>query len=457
MKTPLLDQVRSLLASAALALSDPRPRRKLVDLGLGLLCAPTPKTITSALEWLDQRQEDWSADYRLFSQTQWEVQNAFGTVFTQALAHPACGAQRVYFGQDDSLLRKTSKKTPGVSYARDPLSPPFQVNLVLGQRFVQTSLLLQPGGSDHPWRALPVCFTHAPTPKIPKNADPHDQAALKEVRKKHRLSIVAVEQLRLCRQHLDRQPLGFQRILMDVVDGGYTNRTFFAGLPQRTEAVGRIRKDAKFRAYLPPEQRRGARKYGADLPTPLEYLKDPNLPWHSCQLFVAGKIRTLEFKEINPICWPKVTGTRRLRLILIKAPGYRLRQGSKLLYRQPAFLITTDLTTPAQELIAGYLARWEVEVNFRDEKTLLGVGQAQVRNPQSVSRTPAFLVACYAMLLWSSIRVFGDRRTDAFESLPRWRTVEPARPSTRDLLRLLQQQAASCPPTQPLLMHQMRN
>ena len=130
-----------------------------------------------------------------------------------------------------------------------------------------------------------------------------------------------------------------------------------------------------------------------------------------------------------------------MRLIVIKAPGYRLRQGSKLLYREPAFLITTDLTTAAAELIAAYLARWEVEVNFRDEKTLLGVGQAQVRHAQSVARAPTFLVAAYAMLLWSNIRLLSDRRTEDFERLPAWRNTEPARPSTRDLIRLLQRQA----------------
>src|SRR5437868_1047455 len=213
MKNALLHQLLNLLTASALALSDPRPRRKLVDLGLGLLCGPKPKTITSALEWLDQRQEDWSADYRLFSQAQWDLQAAFIPVFVQALASPACGTQRVYVGQDDTLLRKTSKKTPGVTYARDPLSPPFQVNLVLGQRFVQTSLLLQPGGPDHPWRALPVCFTHAPTPKIPKQASPEEQAALKEARKKHRLSLVAIEQLQFCRRQLDLQPGGTERWL----------------------------------------------------------------------------------------------------------------------------------------------------------------------------------------------------------------------------------------------------
>jgi hypothetical protein len=450
MSTSLLDQVRCLLAAAALSLEDPRPRRRFADLGLALLCAAKPKTITSALEWLGHQQQDWSADYRLFSQAQWPGQAVFAPVLTQALAHRACAAPRVYFGQDDSLLRKTGKKTFGVSYARDPLSPPFQVNLVLGQRFVQTSLLLQPGGPEHPWRALPVCFTHAPTPKIPKKAGPAEQANLKELRKKHRLSVVALEQLRLCRQQLDLQPAGAQRILVDVVDGSYSNRTFLSGLPERTEAVGRIRKDAKFRAYLPPSERRGARKYGADLPTPLQFLQDSTLAWQSGPVFVASQIRTLHFKEVSQVCWPKVTQTRPMRVILIKAPGYRLRKGSKLLYREPAFLITTDLTTPAQELIAAYLARWEVEVNFRDEKTLLGVGQAQVRNAQSVSRTPAFLVACYSMLLWSSICIYGDRRTEDFPRLPRWRCDKPARPSTRDLIHLLQQQAA-------LLMNATRN
>ena len=77
-------------------------------------------------------------------------------------------------------------------------------------------------------------------------------------------------------------------------------------------------------------------------------------------------------------------------------------------------------------LEAAYLARWEVEVHFRDEKILLGVVQAQVRNAQAMARAPAFLVAAYAMLLWSNFRVFGDRRTDAFERLPAY--PEPAAP-----------------------------
>jgi hypothetical protein len=41
-------------------------------LGLALWCGAEPKTVTSALAWLQQDQQDWSDDYRLFSQTQWD-------------------------------------------------------------------------------------------------------------------------------------------------------------------------------------------------------------------------------------------------------------------------------------------------------------------------------------------------------------------------------------------------
>ena len=151
---PFLDQVLHQLHLASLGLPNPLTHPTFIDLGLGLLCGQNPKTITSGLQWLERDQQDWSAHYRLFSQAQWQVEDLFGSLFEQALASPSlAAAPRVYTGTDDTLLRKTGKKTPGTTYARDPLSPPFQVNLVLGQRFVQTSLLLQPAGAEHPWRA----------------------------------------------------------------------------------------------------------------------------------------------------------------------------------------------------------------------------------------------------------------------------------------------------------------
>jgi hypothetical protein len=51
------------------------------------------------------------------------------------------------------------------------------------------------------------------------------------------------------------------------------------------------------------------------------------------------------------------------------------------------------------------------------------------------------LVAAYAARLLASIQVFGDRRTDAFAPLPKWRRDRPLRPSTGDLIGLLRTEA----------------
>ena len=79
-------------------------------------------------------------------------------------------------------------------------------------------------------------------------------------------------------------------------------------------------------------------------------------------------------------------------------------------------------------------------MGFRDQKNWLGIGKAQVRNRASVRKTPAFMSACYSMLLMSSMRAFDDKRTAAFDMLPKWRTVAPQRPSIRDLTRLLRKE-----------------
>ena len=72
--------------------------------------------------------------------------------------------------------------------------------------------------------------------------------------------MVAVEHLTHCRKELDALPGGGESLIIDAVDGGYSNRTYLGSLPQRCEAVARFRKDAKLRAYLPSEERKGARQ-----------------------------------------------------------------------------------------------------------------------------------------------------------------------------------------------------
>jgi len=126
-----------------------------------------------------------------------------------------------------------------------------------------------------------------------------------------------------------------------------------------------------------------------------------------------------------------------MRLIVIAPTPYRLRLKGKLYYRDPAYLLTTDLVTDAKLLIQKYFDRWQIEVNFREEKDTLGLGQAQVWSMKSVGRQPAFVVASYGALLLASVVLYQDKRVDEFIELPKWRKKGSRRPSCLDLITQL--------------------
>lgn len=93
---------------------------------------------------------------------------------------------------------------------------------------------------------------------------------------------------------------------------------------------------------------------------------------------------------------------------------------------------------PLDKLLQAYLWRWEIELNFRDEKTVFGVGEAQVRPPSSVQNVPALLVASYAYLLLAA-SAFAIH-PDSLPS-PKWYPRKPSgRCSTQQLLALFRSQ-----------------
>jgi hypothetical protein len=212
-------------------------------------------------------------------------------------------------------------------------------------------------------------------------------------------------------------------------------------LPPRTTFIGRIRKDAKL--HLPLPERDGAtgrpRRYGPQAPTPEQILKDDSIPVLKISCFAAGALREIPVKIYGPVYWRKAGADLPLLLVVVKPLGYRLRIGSKLLYRQPAYLICTDPNLDLPLLVQSYIQRWEIECNHRDEKSLLGVAQGQVRSPQAVSRLPQLQVAAYSLLLLASLLSSGFQRTTDYLPLPKWRR-QATRPSLLDLLNLLRNQ-----------------
>ncbi len=163
----------------------------------------------------------------------------------------------------------------------------------------------------------------------------------------------------------------------------------------------------------------GSRRfYAPDKFTPLQVRQDEAHPNKTTKIFYGGKRRKVRYKEVAGVYWQRGAKQRPLRLILVAATPYRKSQSKRLYYREPAYLLTTDLHSSLKQLLQIYFDRWQIEVNHREEKDTLGVGQAQLWNATSVPKQPVLAVAAYSALLLASLIAFGAERGAAYASLP---------------------------------------
>jgi hypothetical protein len=398
------------------------------------------RTVSGMLCASSQQFTDWSAAYRLFERQRFNADALFAPVRREIVGRLEPKEPLVVM-MDDTLIRKRGRKVYGTGWRRDPLGPPFCSNFVWGQRFLQVSAALPDRAVAGRARGVPIDLTHAPSPRKPgKRASAQAWAEYRAQQQSMKVSSVGATRLAELRVRMDVDHHEQSRRLIVSVDGGFTNRTVFRNLPHDTVAIGRIRKDA--RLFLPPDAQarpgRGRRRwYGEPLPTPEQIRQDEATPWTTVQAFAAGTTHSFEVKTVAPVRWLG-TGMQDVRLVVVRPLAYRPRKGSRLLYRDPVYLLCTDPELPLDRLLQSYLWRWEVELNFRDEKTVLGVGEAQVRTPTAVETVPALIVAAYAFLLLAGTEV---REKALALPPPKWRTADPpVRDSTARLLGMFRSQ-----------------
>jgi hypothetical protein len=417
-----------------------RSAQRAVRQALGSLVCLGRRTLSRVIWTNGGEQRSWSAEYFLHSRAEWDPQQLFDPILQRALVW--CPGRLVGVAVDDTRLRKTGLCIPQAFYQRDPLSPRFHWNLIRGLRFLQASLLLplhrhRLVGS----RALPIRFQDAPAVKRPRRKAPLEEwRGYRQLVKRHNLSGRFVQMLAPLRGMLDAAGAA-NKILVIAADGSFCNRTVLLAPRDRTELIARARKDAVlcFRASQPSR-----RFYAADKFTPEQVRQDEAVPWQTTKLFYGGKRRRIRYKEIPVVYWQTAARQQALRLFIVAPTPYRKRKSSRLYYRRPAYLLTTALTHSAKQLLQIYFDRWQIEVNHREEKDTLGVGQAQLWNETAVPKQPVLVVAAYSALLLASLIAFGTARGAAYAALPKWRR-HATRPSCLDLITLLRKEMAENP------------
>jgi hypothetical protein len=314
----------------------------------------------------------------------------------------------------------------------------------LGLRYLQLSLLLPlyhaTAGAVTRACALPIRFQLAAVVRKPKGRGKKaptekDLAAYALAKATNTLSHYLVDAARELRGWLDAHGLA-RKILLLVVDNGYCNQTVFGAVTKTLHVLARAKGNARLYRWDP----RTHRRVEDEGMTPEEVRKDATRAWQRVTIFFGPEQTTIRYKVVERVVWPGGAGPRVLRLLVLASTPYKRRKHAKTAYRQPGYLLTSDLRAPVAFLIQCYFDRWQIEVNHRDEKTVLGVGNAQVRNATSVQREPGLLVAAYSLLKLATLQALGPLRTAAYAELPAW-YAGARQPSTEDCLQKLRREA----------------
>ena len=304
----LLGCLRSMLDSVCTVFAQERTELRALRLALGHVITLGERTIARIIAGAGRDQQDWSADYRLFSRAKWSARELMLPVLAQALH--VCG----------------------------PIGKSYR----------------------------------------------------KAVKAKHS-SVLALNQILELRADLDACG-ATERTLIAALDGAFSNKTFFGQRQERVELISRFRRDAKLCFGVEPraDGKKTQQFYAKEKFTPEEVLKDETIPWQTTTVRTGGRQHNIRYKEIKSAYWQRGAGRNAVRVIVIAPTGYRLTKASKLLYRAPAFLVTTAMEMPVEELIQGYVDRWQIEVAHRELKDSFGLEDSQVRHASSVPR-PASL------------------------------------------------------------------
>lgn len=457
----------------------------------GLICLGR-RTLTRILWTLGREQKPWRADYFLFSRVCWDAPALFTPILERALAW--CPGRYLGVAIDDTRLRKTGQCIQQAFLQRDPLSPKYHVNLMLGLRFLQASLLVPLFcRAKVGTRALPIAFEESPVVKRPRGvrgprqrnrhgrgpagskakgkpaakvntpakpkansaapakASPPDPRWTEYLaaKKLHNLSTHFVELMPRLRAACNACGAA-KKILLLAVDGSFCNRTVFAAVIPGVELIARARKNT----VLCRRAEDGSRRFYATAKfTPEQIRLDESIPWQSTKLFYGGKRRKVDYKLVRVVYWQRGARQRPLSLLVVRPTRYRKRKSARYYYRDPAYLLTTVVHGTVRQLLQIYFDRWQIEVNHREEKDTVGIGQAQLWNVKSVPKQPAFAVAAYSAVLLAGLQAFGAERGKQYAVLPKWRH-RAYRPSALDLVTLLRKEVTDHPEfVAPLGLH----
>jgi hypothetical protein len=224
---------------------------------------------------------------------------------------------------------------------RDPMSPPYHVNLVQGLRYFQVSTVLplyRHAQEPSPPRSIPICFHEVPMLKRPgRKAAPAEMVAYRQACHQRPTSQSALQKIKAIRTEFDLAGAR-QKTLLFALDGSFCNGVFLGQELDRVELLCRCRKDARLSLPAPEGSRRF---YAIETFTPDSVRQEESRAWQPAEVYHSSAWRAVRFKELSPLYWRQGSKRRALRLLIIAPTAYRNHKAGKD-FLPPASLSLND-------------------------------------------------------------------------------------------------------------------
>jgi len=380
----------------------------------GMIVTSGPRTVTGMLTGAGLSPA-WSHHrvHRFFSRAAWQPRQ-MGLILSAAVMErllPAGADIRV--AVDDTLLRRRGKKVWAAMWTHDG-SARSKDKIGYGNTWVILAILV-----DLPFTTRPVALPVMARLWRGKDTASRSELALRMVN--------------------DLKAVAGPRLVHVVADAAY-HHPEVAALPTGVTWTTRLAANAALSSPPPPPtgKRGRPRKKGDPLGTLTQIAAAAT--WRKVTVQRYGQHADVRLAE-KRVQWYGPWRDLPVRLILLRdsAKFYNLA------------LITTDLHTPAEQIITAYAARWAIEVVFSQMRQNLGVGQARNRTAHAVIRTVPFGLTVYTLIiLWYAQHGHPTRDVSSHRIRSPWYTTK-AEPSFQDMVTTLRKViiAARFTPTTP--------
>src|SRR6186997_3333482 len=377
-----------------------------VGLVVGLIAQTRRRTVCGMLTGagLDQAWHHCRA-HRLFSTARWSG-DALGLALADLIVtHLLPAGSPLTVAVDDTLFKRSGRKVFGVAWhhdgaAKGPKPIGFGNCWVVAGIVVQLSFL-----------SRPVCL-----PVLARLWRPRHTGKIAHARELAEL---------LAARYPDR-------IVHVVGDAAYVGERL-RNLQTRITWTSRLKVTSVLHELPPPRTGRSGRPRtrGARLGTPTDLAAAAvRGRWRDTRVRRYGRTDAVQITEV--IClWYGSFRSQTVRVILVRDNKPRTRDRDDRGYGLP--LVTTDLHSSAEDLVARYASRWGIEQAFADARQIIGVGEARNRTRRAVERTVPFGLICFSVVtLWYALHGHCVDDVAGHRARARWYTTK-TEPSYDDM------------------------